>query len=56
MLKNATEQQRACRRHNYHETSKLTANFSGQREQLGYWFRCKYCGHEIFGQLTRRER
>ncbi len=47
MLKNATEQQRACRRHNYHET---------KREQLGYWFRCKYCGHEIFGQLTRRER
>ena len=42
MLENATPDQRACRQHRYNEV-KRTGN--------GYWFRCVYCGHQIFGSL-----
>ena len=39
-----TAEQRACK-HNYN-TCKV--------EDGGYWFRCKYCGHQIFGVLSKK--
>lgn len=36
--------QRGCR-HKYNEC---------KRTEDGYWFRCCYCGHQIFGTLRRK--
>lgn len=37
----------ACTKHRYVEHKK---------EDNGYWFRCVYCGKEIFGELSRRSK
>ena len=36
-----------CYKHRYVEQ---------RRDQGGYWFRCIYCGKEIFGQLSTRSK
>ena len=36
--------QRGCK-HNYHEVKRTTD---------GYWFRCYYCGHQIFGSTKEK--